>query len=339
VRPTKAHAVGQCDPVTIHDGPRKVVKYRARAIKHSSGGISYEARITKYDPRHPDVSEFSLELDERDLQRLAEAIAEYGPIVRTGERGAFLLLRLGDEAALDASSVDGVRALLTAVARNDGLRHIIEEISESGALDDLISDGRRVRRLRSAIAELEALLSTAQPESVMQAWAARNSWCFGLQYSAFDGERRLSLADQADLLLPRLLDGCRDLVELKRADVDVLKLIKKNVYAFTEPVTSAIAQAAQYLDILREDAGPRGGIRGAPGVRAFHPEAIIAVGRSRDWDNDRLRAWVRLNAYLSGIQVLTYDELLDRGRTILRLLTEKHSEPRTVSETSNPQQL
>jgi len=331
VRPTKSGAVRQCDPVTIHDGPRKVVKYRARAITHSSGNISYEARITKYDPRKPDVSEFALELEEADLQRLAEAIAEYGPIVRAGERGAFLLIRLGDEAALGASSVDGIRALLKAVSRNDGLRYIFEEIAESGALDELISDGRRVGRLRLAIAELEGLLNSPQPESVLQTWAARNSWCFGLQYAAFDDERRLSMADQADLLLPRLLDGCRDLVELKRADVDVLRVIKKNVYGFTESVVSAIAQAVHYLDVLREDAGPQGGIRGAPGIRAFHPEAIVAVGRSQGWDDERLRAWVRLNAHLSGVQVLTYDELLDRGRTILRLLTK----PRRGTTESN----
>jgi hypothetical protein len=321
VRSTKSPQVKQCDPVTIHDSPGKVVKYRARSVTHNSGVITYEARITRYDPRKPEVTDFALELEEPDLQRLAAAIAEYGPIVRAGEHGTFVLIRLGDVDALDGASTEGVRTLLTSLARNDGLRRIIEEIAGAGALEELVSDGRRVARLRSAISELEGLLSSPQPESAMQEWAARNSWCFGLQYAPFDDERRLSMADKADLLLPRLIDGCRDLVELKRADVEVLKIIKNDVFAFTEPVTSAIAQAVHYLDILREDAGPQGRIRGARRIRAFHPDAIIVIGLSKGWDERRRQAWVRLNAHLHGVHVFSYDELLDRGRMILELLT------------------
>ncbi len=75
--------------------------------------------------------------------------------------------------------------------------------------------------------------------------------------------------------------------------------------------------------MLHEDA--QHGLRGADQVRAYHPRAVIAVGRSVGWDEERLNALHGLNGRLHGITVMTYDQLLAQGERLIGILEASKS--------------
>jgi hypothetical protein len=113
-----------------------------------------------------------------------------------------------------------------------------------------------------------------------------------------------------------VIAGYRDIVELKRPSVDVLRWDEKHGnYYFSSLVSQAIGQCHRYLDVLHEVAAK--GLRDNPEVVAYHPRATIVIGRSKGWPEDKLRALHGLNRRLSGVNIMTYDHLLAQGERLL----------------------
>jgi hypothetical protein len=59
-------------------------------------------------------------------------------------------------------------------------------------------------------------------------------------------------------------------------------------YFFSQDTSRAIGQCHRYLDVLHEEAAQ--GLRDHPEIVAYHPRAIVVIGRSVTWDADTLRA-------------------------------------------------
>ena len=131
--------------------------------------------------------------------------------------------------------------------------------------------------------------------------------------------RNISASDNLDLLLPTGIAVYRDLVELKRPDMSVLQYDRahRNYYWAAE-VSRAIGQCHRYLDILHEAAA--NGLRDHPEIVAYHPRAIIVIGRSSDWPKDQLKALHGLNHRLTSVTVMTYDQLLAQGERLLSIV-------------------
>lgn len=49
----------------------------------------------------------------------------------------------------------------------------------------------------------------------------------------------------------------------------------------------------------------------------MYPRVRVVIGRSHDWDKDRRRGLRRLNAHLTGIEVLTFDQILARADVMI----------------------
>ena len=171
----------------------------------------------------------------------------------------------------------------------------------------------RLQQLRLAVSQLRELLESGETdERHYQDWCSRHSWAFGNAYTNADDIRRVSRTDDIDILLPRVLTGYRDIVELKRPDHPVLRHDPgRDVYRWSSEASQAIGQCHQYMDHLHEDAA--GGLRGRPEVVAYHPRATIVIGRSTDWPEAAHRALAGLNQRLVGITLMTYDHLLAQG--------------------------
>jgi hypothetical protein len=137
--------------------------------------------------------------------------------------------------------------------------------------------------------------------------------------------RNIPAGDHLDLLLPTVIAGFRDIVELKRPDMPVLNWDKahRNFY-FSADSSSAIGQCHRYLDVLHEDASQ--GLRDHPEIVAYHPRATIVIGRSADWREDQHRALHGLNRRLNGITVMTYDQLLAQGERLVQMLQSEAPE-------------
>lgn len=144
---------------------------------------------------------------------------------------------------------------------------------------------------------------------------------FGNAYVVRDAVREISTGDTLDLMLPSVIAGYRDIVELKRPDMEVLYYDEphKNYY-FSSEVSKAIGQCHRYLDVLHDVAAK--GLRDHPEVVAYHPRAIIVIGRSRGWAEQH-RALHGLNRRLSGLTVMTYDHLLTQGERLVEMLGPK----------------
>lgn len=74
----------------------------------------------------------------------------------------------------------------------------------------------------------------------------------------------------------------------------------------------------RYLDRLQDVAA--NGLLDHPEIVAYHPRAIIVIGRSQGWDKDKLKALHGLNSRLSGVTVMTYDQLLAQGERLVEVL-------------------
>ncbi|MCA9233704.1 MAG: DUF4263 domain-containing protein, partial [Planctomycetales bacterium] len=55
-------------------------------------------------------------------------------------------------------------------------------------------------------------------------------------------------------------------------------------------------------------------------IVAYHPRAIIVIGRSHEWSANELRALHGLNHRLSSVTVMTYDQLLAQGERLLNIV-------------------
>ena len=160
--------------------------------------------------------------------------------------------------------------------------------------------------------------------SYFRAGAGSTSWAFGNAYVMTDAVREISPGDQLDLLLPTVISGYRDIVELKRPDVPVLLYdsAHRNFY-FSADVSKGIGQCHRYLDVLQEVAAT--GLRDHPEVVADHPRDYRdrTVGRLV---REKLRALHGLNSRLTGVTVMTYDQLLAQGERLVGILSAQSPE-------------
>jgi hypothetical protein len=129
-----------------------------------------------------------------------------------------------------------------------------------------------------------------------------------------DRVRDISTVDALGLLLPSVISGYRDLIELKRPELEIphYDAAHKNYY-FGADVSKALGQCHRYLDVLSDVAAK--GLLDHPEIVAYHPRATIVIGRSGGWDDSKPRALHGLNSRLYGISVMSYDQLLVAART------------------------
>jgi len=77
------------------------------------------------------------------------------------------------------------------------------------------------------------------------------------------------------------------------------------------------------------------GLRDHPEIVAYHPRAILIIGRSNKWDSDKLRSLHGLNRRLSGITVMTYDQLLAQGERLIETVSAATLSPEPNNDEDN----
>ena len=289
-------------------------KLSVKIVTHRKKATETDWRDSEERPVYLD-REATLELQRR-LEELLGAAK-----TRTGTQGIYLPLsgeavQFGDQepAAIAA-------ALARALSRPDILGQLGKvELGEH--FTGLFRGAVRLNEMRAAVAELRTHLAQGETDEkkVYQVWCKRHAWAFGNAYIMPDDVREISSGDTLDLLLPSVITGYRDIIELKRPDMRVLvKDEAHGNYYFAANASRAIGQCHRYLDVVHEEAAK--GLRDHPEIVAYHPRAIIVIGRSEDWEQDELRALHGLNRRLSGITLMTYDQLLAQGERLIEMLS------------------
>jgi hypothetical protein len=313
------------DPVTLDQTSRSSLEWVPFFIHHDhSDGTGLSGKLIKYRKVGAVLAEeTALSLSESATTNLLDALKAHSSAAAESEDGSYLLIRL-KEGTADLRRHDPARvaqALMRVLASPD----IADHIAELDVDDDLLKVFRGVIRLsemKAAVEELESLLETNVVEEYeYQSWCEKHSWVFGNAYVVRDAVREITPSDHLDLLMPTVLSGFRDIVELKRPNMRVLRRDDDHRnYYWASDTSRAIGQSHRYLDVLHEVAS--NGLRDHTDIVAYHPRATIVIGRSADWTNDELKGLHGLNQRLHGITVITYDHLLAQGRRLLASIEE-----------------
>lgn len=319
----KSGKIDYSQAVVIHESSRTRITALVFYIPHTDHTeVSLKIQsYTKSSLQWVLKDEKSITLDEPASRKLLQVMQTHFAVAERGESGEYILLRVSDGAAQlgDHHPETVAKALTRLLAQEDIVQHLAG-LELTAELTSAIRASIRLSEMRSAVADLKQHLdNNLTSESVFQEWCEKHSWAFGNAFVMRDSVRSITTGDKLDLLLPTVIAGYRDIVELKRPDNAVINYdsAHKNHY-FSAEVSKAIGQCHRYLDMLHRHA--EHGLVDNPEVVAYHPRAIIVVGRSYDWSQEQHRALHGLNRRLSGITVMTYDHLLAQGERLLEIV-------------------
>ncbi len=318
--------VDYAPPVVLNETSKSKLHALAWFIPHSDGRTTFSLKLegfvkAKDQPWIEDKAK-TLTLSETSSLQLLKYLQTHLPLAAQSEAGEFILIRVANgEANLTGHHPQELVGALTKVLSQSELLGHLSSTELTHELSTALRGSIRLSEMRSAVAELRFNLGSGEAgEQTYQAWCEKHCWAFGNAYVVRDEVRAISTGDNLDLLLPNVIAGYRDIVELKRPDKEVLlyDATHKNYY-FSADVSRAIGQCHRYLDILHQAA--KDGLLDHKEVVAYHPRATVVIGRSHGWTDEQQRALHGLNRRLHGISVMTYDHLLAQGERLVEMMS------------------
>jgi hypothetical protein len=125
-----------------------------------------------------------------------------------------------------------------------------------------------------------------------------------------------------DFIMERY-DGYHDLLELKSPQDSIVNAPDAvdgmpppaNAYALSPDLAQALAQVHVYRDTLSTDTDAVDRLYGLRNTR--DPRVIIVIGQAKPLPDHRLRVLRELNLSLHRVEVVPYDVIAKRARTIL----------------------
>lgn len=281
------------------------------------------------------VEEKSLSLDGQSSLNLLQALKTHFVAAESDEEGEFLMIKLNGETS-DLSDIDPSK-ISQAIAGILSKEEIINHLASKDLSQEMViafKSAIRLREMQNACSELRNHLeSGVVDESKYQEWCDNHNWVFGNAYLVKDDVKAISEGDKLDMLLPTVMSGFRDVIELKKPDENVLNWDgTHNNFYFASPVSKAIGQCNRYLDVFSEVALK--GLRDNPQIVAYHPRAIIVIGRSNEWEPKHYKGLHGLNARLNNVTVMTYDQLLAQGERLIEILI-KHDDEKSDEDGLN----
>lgn len=314
----------------IHETGRTRVTALAWLVDHQSGDRETSIKIRTEQRKRDgggvltwlDAEQKTITLAQSAVRALVEFAKRAGAVAQEKGDGSYIAIRttnaVADVASLAPETVS--RTIAAILQKKELVAHLAGQ--ELGAeLVHALRGAIHVRKMKSALLKLRTMLQSGEHlESKYQEWFEQHSWAFGSAYQAPDSIRQIARGDTLDLLVPSSLTGLRDVIELKRPNMDVIRYDEahKNWY-WSKDASMAIGQCHRYLDTLHEVANK--GLNDYPEIIAYRPRATVVIGRSSAWTPAEHRALHGLNSRLSGIQLITYDQMVSQGERMLSMLS------------------
>jgi hypothetical protein len=186
-------------------------------------------------------------------------------------------------------------------------------------------------RLRTFVAEAEDLLDSSD-EKVWQDLLGRNTWAIGqiyscpvviLQQEAYLGGKSVENrgGNIADFLYRNQVTDNALIVEIKTPATALtgVRTYRNNAFACSAELAGAVQQMLQDLYSLRSDYSSLHGDRD-PDFRIFSPRLLLVIGSiARERDIDRVRSFELFRNGLREVDVVTFDELVDKACQMLKI--------------------
>jgi len=181
----------------------------------------------------------------------------------------------------------------------------------------VIADTATAAKRRMAVKEFERLLGENANEHQFQLWFQGNAWVLGSNYVRILDDRRIDVRKIADLLVEGY-DGRADIVELKRPGLSFWQPEKDHDNYIPHPhLVAAIIQAQNYQFALEGEMDSLKARERLGGIPIAKPSSLLIHGRSLDWNDKHFEAQRLLNAGFTSLNVITYDQVLRRAKTII----------------------
>ena len=206
------------------------------------------------------------------------------------------------------------------------------------ALKEALADLQRQSNLsfyQQSLDELKTRLTKNYPEvkgaNSWQRWIYRNDWLFGVQYLTPIERERVGFDNIPDFLFPTP-DGFIDILEIKRPNFDTIREDPEHrgSYMWCPETNKAIGQVVNYIQHmelhqleLAQKINDKYGEKYPIPIQSIKPRASILIGNAADWRRRPKEAFRTLNYSLHGIEVLTYDDLIKRGESIVSMLSRR----------------
>ncbi|MCP3958974.1 MAG: DUF4263 domain-containing protein [bacterium] len=210
---------------------------------------------------------------------------------------------------LDRVESEELEAALRHSRRRRAIEHLKRLVSEDEKGD--------VIALCKGNEELSAY-TAGKPETVFQRWFEANTWVLGREYIRRHPLRVIGLDSEADLVM-ETVDGFLDLVELKRPRAKLLASkpggpLSTGFHYPHSDLAQAYGQCVRYLDELD---GFRDQLERKYKARIVAPRVFLILGRSHEQSEDWKGALRRIASTFHQIEVLSYDQVVDTGETLL----------------------
>lgn len=325
------------DPIVLSENTKTKVVLRGWYIRHSNH-TEFKAKIeslAKPELGWIEVPEKTINLSGEATAKLAAELPKCLAISKEEDPGEYLTIKLSDGTAnLEQLDPEHVVSGLLEVLNQEGVSQHLNGKELGPELAKALRYSVRLTEMKTAMLELRGLLDGGVTlEKEYQAWCEKYPWAFGNQFVVNDSIRDIGIHDQVDMLVPRIMAGFRDIIELKRPDMEIMKYDNTHRdYFFSREASMAIGQCHRYLDKFSEAA--RYGLDDARHVVAYHPEATIVMGRMSGWDDEKVKALHGLNSRLAGIRLITYDHLLAQGENLVNYLSQDIAEEAPVEDIS-----
>jgi len=213
------------------------------------------------------------------------------------------------ESAVDLSVVQNLTKQIK--AKSSELEHkkkVIDELMRN------ISEYRD-QNLRNKVPEFKKisegfkkLVSAEKTEPHYQKFLKENFWMFGLEYISCKSQKMAGAKNKPDFSLERY-DKFRDIVEIKRPQ-DKVFVKSGSRYHQGPKLKEALAEVMDYVDYFLKHVNDE---IVEFGETYYKPKAIIVVGRTNGL-KDRVN---QLNSFLHRIEIVTYDDLIERAEKII----------------------
>lgn len=183
---------------------------------------------------------------------------------------------------------------------------------------------------RAELAQFEKIINQPDAKEVgdIQAELKKIPWIFGPEYTSYDYKKAGEGIPDGRL---KRVDGLSDILEVKLPTAEVLRVDEHERRFLSPKCAEALGQLISYLEYYYseystgEDDATEQEILKETHLNYYRPKGVLLIGRrakeamngTKQTSDNHPKYMRRLLSYHHGIEILTYDDLIERARNAL----------------------